>query len=314
MKNRSIPRVQVVVRFCLAVATALMCVGVPTASARECPQGTIAPTALSSIPPGCASAGLLVAVTADFTPAIPAPGDSAGAYSSSATGGWSAGILTTEGGQVGLRVQGAEYGSAEAVRRLRPQVVSPDPSVVLSGCGSSASYLLAGTAWAAGSAMFPWYYNAASQPVGTPYTPLSLIQTGFANAVADSSSCGMGATGATDNYRGATSSNTANHDGRSVVGWATFSDPSTLGMAWWWSTGGFTNEVDIRFDSSPASPFHMSHYLPVPSGYHDFISLATHEVLHGYGLLDLKSPPFADDGQVMWESMGLGAGSDRRTK
>lgn len=290
------------------------------ASGNVCPEGDVTVAQFAVAAGNCLMVGKSIVVSADVELEVPQPGERAGVSVTRTTGSFDVEVMTTAQGQTAIELGGKTYGSAAAVSALQSAQsavsktsVAKSPSLELTGCGSAGSYILAGTAWANNSVMFPWYYNAANQPTGTPYTPLSLIQTGFNNVVADSSSCGSGATNASHTYKGTTTSNTANHDGKSVVGWATFSDSQVLGMTWWWNNGSFMTEADIRFDSAPIYPFHMSHYLPVPASRLDFISLAAHEGLHAYGLKDLAAPAL-DDGQVAWGTLYAGAGGDRRTK
>lgn len=151
---------------------------------------------------------------------------------------------------------------------------------------------------------YKWRYNYANQP---SVAALDLIKNAFSHAVADSSSCGTRPTSARWSFLGYTGRNGSAHDGYSSIAWDRGMNSTVWGVAGYWTSAGVIVEADIRFNAR--APFHFSSALPVPRNRVDFGSVASHEVLHNYGLGHV-----ADGNQVMFPFINAGPGTDRRTK
>ncbi|CAI9411778.1 matrixin family metalloprotease [Aestuariimicrobium sp. T2.26MG-19.2B] len=251
-----------------------------------------------------------------FVVDVPAPGDMAVMFAESLDDhGTSYAISTSTDGHVAALVAGRLIGHPAAAPRVQlvgsahAHDLSPaSEDTVLSGCGSSSSYAwkyaLNGGLGVWPSAGYNWWHNTSGQPASNAY---SLLDASFANAIADSSSCGTGATSTPKFSRlGNTTRDAKTHDGYSVIGYEDLSG-TLLGLAGYWVSGNNIVEADIRIDN--ATSWHMSTSLPVPAGRVDFMSLAVHEILHNWGLDHV-----ADTDQIMYASFNTGAGSDRRTK
>ena len=212
----------------------------------------------------------------------------------------SIGVETAGDGKVGVRVDDKSFGRILAP----PASKTPTPGhSIQSDCGRGGWALLTSREVRWLNATYSWYYNPAMAPSGANF---DLIRAGLNYATADSSSCGHVPTSAKWSYKGTSPAGAGNKNGMNSIGWY---DLEALGVTVSYFVGGTLQEADIRFDSKIAGSWHHSLSLPVPSGRHDFVSVATHEVLHAYGLGHVD-----DTSNVMYESLGSGPGSDRRTK
>ncbi|MGD8215450.1 matrixin family metalloprotease [Aestuariimicrobium sp. Y1814] len=174
---------------------------------------------------------------------------------------------------------------------------------ILTGCGNGTWNYLNSYAPTHPGSLYNWYYNPALAPVAVDVVALFKMSMNY--AVADSSSCGSYSTNASWSYKGTTAAGAGNINGINVIGWY---DIESLGVMTYIHDGGVMLEADIRFDTGTA--WHATASLPVASGKYDFLSVASHEILHAYGLGHTLNDP----DNVMYNFFGAGAGTDRRTK
>lgn len=271
---------------------------------------------------GCNLTGKKIVVNTVFQPEVPGPDEMYVLQADPIAGGTEVyAIAQSRGGEVAMNINGAMRGSKEAIQdlsaRMQPhgnthQATQQDApeAVPLGGCGSPDSHSLLYSQEGALSVWptitgYRWYYNPSGQ-VST--NTVDLLKQSFNYAVADSSTCGTGATSTIWSYRGSTTRDGKTKDGYSVIAWEVI--PGYLGLAGYHNNANTTVEADIRLN--PSASWHMSTSLPVPAGKKDFITIGTHEVLHNWALGHVTY----DDGQVMYEGVGVpsGAGTDRRSK
>ncbi|ROP72571.1 matrixin family metalloprotease [Curtobacterium sp. PhB115] len=295
-------RTTIVAGAVLALVAATTTIAGPAQAAGRCATGTLSVRTLQT---GCAVDSGTLVVPDGRTFAVPAPGESVLASSTTVPGATELPdvlIANTGTGGVAVRIDQAWSGSAPAVQQERSRAAAaaaPSATTAATTKCTSTAYVRNNYRW---SSTVKWYYNESGQKSSYAKNALRTAANAWTGTI---SACDRTATSTARNsyVRLATQApgltdkgGCSRSNGYSVMGWGKL-PAGTLGVTCVWYDGnGVAKEADQRY----ATSYKWSSTATCSGARFDTQAVATHEWGHLYGLGHVKTRT----GQVMEPSGG----------